>query len=72
MTFVTFSLFSWKFQVEEIKAFHDEVLRSIERVLKWWTDSFVDDKYRTRVSHVSSSTYNSLTGGVKYENRNPI
>jgi hypothetical protein len=43
-----------------------------ERVHKWWRDSFVDDKYKTRVSHVSSSTYNWLTGGVKYENRNPI
>ena len=58
--------------MDEIKTFHNEVLRKIERGLKRWTDSFVDDKYRTPVSHVYFSTYNSFTGGVKYENHKSI
>ena len=70
--FSNFLYLAEKLYMKEIQAFHNEVLRSIERGLKWWTDEFVDDKYRTLVSRVSSSTYNSLTGGVKYENHNPI
>jgi len=44
-----------KFPVNEIKAFHSEVLRSIERGIKTWTDSFADEKYRTLVSSSGSS-----------------
>lgn len=36
-----------KFPISEIKAYHAEVLRSIERGLKSWNDSFADEKYRT-------------------------
>ena len=36
-----------KFPIVEIKAYHAEVLRSIERGMKSWNDSFADEKYRT-------------------------
>ena len=39
-----------KFPIWEIKAYHAEVLRSIERGLKSWKDSFADEKYRTLVT----------------------
>lgn len=52
-----------KFPISEIKAFHSEVLRSIEKGLKTWNDSFADEKYRTLVTSV---------GTAKKDSRSPI
>lgn len=48
-----------KFPFCEIKDFHAEVLRSIERGHKSWTDSFSEEQARTLVSPVNRTKFSS-------------